>query len=396
MDVDMSVATERRQGDSNLVQKIVEVERANQNKSQFLAVASHDLRQPIHALGLYIAELRRKVSGVEQQHLLGQVERSVDALSTLIEALLDISQLDAGVIVPQKQVFDLSELFSRIAADFKMAAKIKNICLVVRPVIVYVYTDPVLLERILVNLVSNAVRYTRPFGSVLLGCRRRGQQVHIEVQDNGIGIPEDMHARIFCEFIQLNQDVVNCEKGLGLGLAIVDRLVKLLGHHIELRSAPYVGSLFTVKLALARKPLDVFSMQTDLLVDAELLSCKKILIVDGDLLVLDGTAMILSSWGYQVTAVTTLAAVQKRLAEGENWDLVISDYQLDRGATGLDVSETVRQHCGMPTPCILISGDTSAMVQKMADGAGLHLLHKPVKPAKLRSLVQYHLKEVTH
>lgn len=392
----MIVATERRQGDSSLAQRIVEVERANQDKSQFLAVASHDLRQPIHALGLYIAELRRRVSGVEQQHLVGQVERSVDALSTLIDSLLDISQLDAGAIVPRKQVCDLSGLFSRIAADFKMAAKIKNIRLVVRPVKAYVYTDPVLLERILVNLVSNAVRYTRPFGSVLLGCRRRGQQVHIEVRDNGVGIPEDMQTRIFREFIQLNHNLTNGEKGLGLGLAIVDRLVKLLGHRIELRSAPYVGSTFTVKLARALKPADVFVLPVDTLNDAELLCGKKVLIVDGDPLVLDGTAMILGSWGYKVTAVTTLAAVQKKLAEGARWDLLISDYQLGQGATGLDVSETVRQHGAAPTPCILISGDTSAMVQKMADGAGLHLLHKPVKPAKLRSLVQYHLKEVTH
>jgi CheY-like chemotaxis protein/two-component sensor histidine kinase len=392
----MIAATERRQGDSSLVQRIVEVERANQNKSQFLAVASHDLRQPIHALGLYIAELRRKVSGEEQQHLVGQVERSVDALSTLIDALLDISKLDAGAVVPQKQVCDLSELFSRIAADFKRAAKIKNIRLVVRPVSAYVYTDPVLLERILVNLVSNAVRYTRPFGCILLGARQRGQQIHIEVRDNGIGIPEGMQDHIFCEFIQLNHDVISGEKGLGLGLAIVDRLVKLLGHRIELRSAPCVGSLFTVKLARALKPVEVFSLPVDPLSDAELLSGKKVLIVDGDLLVLDGTALILGSWGYQVTALTTLAAVQKRLVEGESWDLVISDYQLDRGATGLDVSETVRQHCATLTPCILISGDTSVIVQKMADGAGHHLLHKPVKPAKLRSLVQYHLKEVTH
>jgi CheY-like chemotaxis protein len=340
--------------------------------------------------------LRRRVSGVEQQHLVGQVERSVDALSTLIDSLLDISQLDAGVIVPHKQVCELSELFSRIAADFKMAAKIKNIRLVVRPVKAYVYTDPVLLERILVNLVSNAVRYTRPFGSVLIGCRSRGQQIHIEVRDNGIGIPEDMQTRIFREFIQLNHNLNNGEKGLGLGLAIVDRLVKLLGHRIELRSAPYVGSIFTVKLARALKPAEVFAKQLDLITDADLLCGKKVLIVDGDQLVLDGTAMILGSWGYKVTAVTTLAAVQKKLAEGASWDLVISDYQLDRGATGLDVSETVRQHCVTPTPCILISGDTSVMVQKMADGAGLHLLHKPVKPAKLRSLVQYHLKEVTH
>jgi CheY-like chemotaxis protein len=379
-----------------LAQKILEVERANQDKSQFLAVASHDLRQPIHVMGLYIAELRRRVSGAEQQHLVGQVERSVDALSDLIDSLLDISQLDAGVIVPQKQVCDLSELFTRIAADFRMTAQIKNIRLVVRPAVAYVYTDPVLLERILVNLVSNALRYTRPFGSVLLGCRRRGQYLHVEVRDNGIGIPKDFQASIFREFVKVNPPLINEQKGLGLGLAIVERLVKLLGHRIELRSAPFEGSMFTLKLFRVLKPATVFASAEDMPVDGNLLYEKKVLIVDGDPHVLDGTAMILNSWGYQVTAVTMLDAVQKKLAEGERWDLVISDYQLGGDATGLDVSETVRLHLGLQTPCILISGDTSLIVKKKVDSAGLHLLHKPVKPAKLRSLVQYHLNEVTH
>ena len=391
----MIVATELRQANSSLARRIVEVERASQDKSQFLAVASHDLRQPIHVMGLYVAELRRRVSGVEQQHLVGQVERSVDALSALIDSLLDISQLDAGVIVPQNQVCDLSELLARIAADFKMAAKIKNIRLVVRTASVCVYTDPVLLERILVNLVSNAVRYTRPFGTVLLGCRRRGQHVHIEVRDNGIGISREFQASIFREFIKLNHPLINDHKGLGLGLAIVDRLVKLLGHTIELRSAPFEGSMFTLKLLRVLKPTALFAVPVDTLVDI-LLEGKKVLIVDSDPHVLDGTAMILNSWGYKVTAVTMLDAVQQRLAAGERWDLVISDYQLGGDATGLDVSKIVRLHLGVQTPCVLISGDTSLSVQKRVDSAGLYLLHKPVKPAKLRSLVQYHLNEVTH
>jgi DNA-binding response OmpR family regulator len=154
--------------------------------------------------------------------------------------------------------------------------------------------------------------------------------------------------------------------------------------------------MFTLKLLRMHMPAALFAVPVDTLADIELLDGKKVLIVDGDPHVLDGTAMILNSWGYKVTAVTMLDAVQQRLAAGERWDLVISDYQLGGDATGLDVSKTVRLHLGAQTPCILISGDTSLSVQKRVDGAGLYLLHKPVKPAKLRSLVQYHLNEVTH
>lgn len=384
----MIVMPERRQGDSSLARKIVEIERASQNKSQFLAVASHDLRQPVHALGLYIAELRRRVSGAEQQLLVGQVERSVEAMSTLLDALLDISKLDAGVVVPQKQVCELAPLLARLAADFKLAAHNKNIRLVVPETTACVYSDPLLLERILTNLLSNALRYTPPQGSVLVVCRRRKHQVLIEVRDNGIGIDAAGQSRIFREFIQLNQMVVDGDKGLGLGLAIVDRLVRLLGHGIALRSASGRGSTFTLKLPRSSMPADVFVLHEP---PADSPAGKKVLVVDSDALVLDGTATILDSWGYQVTALTSFEALQKCLEEGASWDLVISGYRLDQRATGLDVIKTVRLYSNRQTPCILISGDTRPEVQKQAERAGHQLLHKPVKPAKLRSLMQYYL-----
>jgi CheY-like chemotaxis protein/two-component sensor histidine kinase len=377
-----------------LREKKEQAERANHDKSRFLAVASHDLRQPIHALGLYVAELRRKISGEEQQHLVGQVERSVDAIASLINDLLDISRLDAGLVMPQKQACDVSELLDRITTTFQMQAQAKNIRLAVRPYHGRVISDPVLLERIVMNLVSNALRYTHPNGIVLIACRRRGDDLLIEVRDDGIGIDQACQANIFGEYVQLNPTQLDVQKGLGLGLAIVDRLVNLLDHKITLRSAPNKGSTFALRLALASEPADSVDGMAAMKIYSLPLAGKKLLIVDGDELVLDGTATLLSSWGCDVTAVHTLEAVQKMLMKGASWDLVISDYQVDGNATGLDVIQTVRLTLGALTPCIMISGDTRADILSQVRKAGHHFLNKPVKPAKLRSLVQFLFEEL--
>lgn len=379
-------------------------ERSSHDKSRFLAVASHDLRQPLHALGLYIAELRCKVFGEEQQHLVGQVEHSVEALSTLLNALLDISKLDAGAVVPQMQSCDVAALLERVASDYQMLASIKNIRLVVRPFAGYVTSDPVLLERVLMNLVSNAIRYTYPNGCVMIACRKRGKQLHIEVRDNGIGISKADQANIFREFFQLTQPQLDSSNGLGLGLAIVDRLVKLLGQRIELRSAPGKGAVFSLMVPLApetpvsgsadsNSPMAAESEQK---VDSSQLLGKSVLIVDDDALVLESTSTILASWGCSVSSASSLADVQKMLDDGVEWDLVISDYQLGVDVTGIDVISAVRLVRDKIIPCILISGDTSPAVLKLASVSGHHLLHKPVKPAKLRSLVLYLIEESTH
>ena len=377
-----------------LREKKEEAERASDNKSHFLAVASHDLRQPLHALGLYIAELQRKVSGAEQQHLVGRVEQSVEALSTLLNALLDISKLDAGTIVPQLQTCAVSVMLDRVAADYQMLAGIKNIRLVVRPCTEYVTSDPQLLERILMNLAGNAIRYTYPNGCVMIACRRRGNLLPIEVRDNGVGISEADQNNIFREFFQVPQQQTDTNKGLGLGLAIVDRLVKLFGYRLELRSAPGKGSVFALEVPLARR-LDKSSSAAQTLSgpDQELeespLTGKRLLVVDDDPMVLSGTASILASWGCIVSTAASLAQVEQFLRDGATWDFIISDYQLMNNENGIDVVAMVRQHHGRQIPCILISGDTSPTIVKLASVSGHPLLHKPVRPAKLRSLIIY-------
>ncbi len=376
-------------------------ERSSHDKSRFLAVASHDLRQPMHALGLYIAELRRKVFSEEQQHLVGQVEHSAEALATLLNALLDISKLDAGAVVPQMHPCDVAALLERVAASHRLSASSKNIRLAVRSCSGHVTSDPLLLERILMNLLSNAIRYTPVNGCVMIACRKRGKQLRIEVRDNGIGIAKADQANIFREFFQLTQPQLDAGKGLGLGLAIVDRLVNLLGHSLELRSAPGKGTVFALTVPLVADMAGNLSMDghsahaahSEPRIDCTPFIGKRLLVVDDDALVLASTASILASWGCSVSPASSLADVQKMLSGGAGWDLVISDYQLADDVTGIDVINAVRESLSETPPCILISGDTSPSVLKLASVSGLHLLHKPVRPAKLRSLVLYLIEE---
>lgn len=373
-----------------------EAEQANHEKSRFLAVASHDLRQPLHALGLYVAELQRKITSDEQRHLLVQVESSVEALSALMNALLDISKLDAGVVVPQQQTCSVKGIVEHVIADYRMLASIKNIQLAVRSCSWHVTSDPLLLERILTNLVSNAIRYTHPNGRVLVACRRRGRFLRIEIRDNGPGIPKLDQSNIFREFFQLNHPTLTDEKGLGLGLSIVERLVKLLDHRIELRSAPGKGSVFSLELPMAT-PVTNQDLTDDPDSNGDdgagndhlVLTSKRLLVVDDDEMVLSSTSGILTAWGGKVSTAASLEQVERLLQSGEKWDLIISDYQLEGGTNGIDVVTMVRQNLDVNIPCILISGDTSPTILKLASVGGYRLLHKPVRPAKLRSLVEY-------
>ena len=374
-----------------------EAELASNNKSHFLAVASHDLRQPLHALGLYISELQHRVSGTEQQRLVAQAERSVEALATLLNSLLDISKLDAGTIVPQLQTCSVSAMMERIAADYQMLAEAKNIHLIVRACTEYAISDPQLLDRILMNLLVNAIRYTNPNGRVMVACRRRGGSLRIEVRDNGAGISKSDQNKIFREFFQVTGSQADTKKGLGLGLAIVDRLVKLLGYRLELRSAPGKGSVFAIEVPLAQSPKMLthaaYTLSEPSMKSVEsLLTSKRLLIVDDDPIVLSSTASIFASWGCIVSTAASLAQVEQFLRDGKIWDFIVSDFQLGNNITGIDVVAAVRQHHARQIPCVLISGDTSPATLELICASGHHLMHKPVRPAKLKSLVTYLLK----
>jgi signal transduction histidine kinase/ActR/RegA family two-component response regulator len=376
---------------SQLLQKKDEAERANQAKSRFLAAASHDLRQPMHALSLFVAQLAQQAHPPGTRDLIRNIEASVDALDDLLHSLLDISKLDAGIMVPNVSVFPLDNLLERLGHDYGNTAREKGLRFRVVPSGVWVRSDPLLLERILLNLVANAVRYT-DHGAILIGCRRRGEHLRIEVRDSGIGIPQESQQVIFEEFVQLQNPERDRGKGLGLGLAIVDRLAWLLGHTVHLRSRPRRGSVFAVEVRIAR-PQEVGSAATQA-AGSNLLAGRSILVVDDDAMVRESLAGLLESWGCTVTtAESEDEVVDACPREGERPDLMVCDFRLREGLDGIALIDKLRNRCGCVLPTILVTGDTDAQVAQRAAEAGLPLLHKPVRPAKLRAAMQSALAE---
>jgi signal transduction histidine kinase len=381
------------QSHEELEQKIDERTRdlalANQAKSRFLAAASHDLRQPMHALGLFVAQLRGKPLLAEQRRLVDRIDASVSAIGALLDSLLDISRLDAGAVSPEIADFPVNSLLTRMEDEFMQTARGKGLRFRVVPSRVWVSSDPLLLERIVTNLVSNALRYTRR-GGVVVGCRRHGAKLRILVCDTGRGIPADEQQRIFEEFYQLSNPEHDRSQGLGLGLAIVDRLARLLSHHVEVRSKESTGSTFIVTVPRGT-PRE--ATQAARAVETGIPRGTLVALIDDDALVRDGMCGLLSDWGCEVAAAASAAeAVHGLAAYNRPPDLVVSDYQLRDGSTGIQAIGQLRATYSANLPAFLISGDTSSGVLRAAETEGLHLLTKPVTPLKLRSLLSQLLK----
>lgn len=370
-----------------------DAENANYDKTRFLAAASHDLRQPLHALGLFVGELNSKLTTPEQRKIAGKVEESVEALSNLLDALLDISKLDAGVVMPNVTVFAIGGVLGRIERDYMPLAERKGLSLRVIPSSAIVRSDPLLLERILANLISNAIRYTPVGGRVVLACRHRGGMLRIEVRDNGIGIPASEQDSIFREFVQLANKERDRSKGLGLGLAIIDRIARLLHHDIDLRSAPERGSVFAVTVPAIVLPAHEHlhaSMQPDAAENQRGnhgFAGLDVLVIDDNQLVRKSTQGVVESWGCRVSMASSLGEV-KDIHSKAHFDLVICDYRLPDG-DGVEMADWIKANFKHQPQFILISGDTSPDVLKLVNARGLQLLHKPVRPGKLRSLIQY-------
>jgi two-component system, sensor histidine kinase len=367
-------------------------EEANVAKSRFLAVASHDLRQPLHALGLFVQALQESSIAAHERHIVGNIRRSVDAMEELFEALLDISRLDAGVVRPRIETFGLASVFDRLSFEYGPVAKQKGLSLSVVKTSIYIRTDPSLLERIVRNLVSNAVRYTDR-GGLVLGCRRRGDSVRIEVWDTGRGIPVEKHREVFREFAQL--DCVDREqrKGLGLGLAIVDRLARLLGHAVELRSIPGKGSVFSVTLPRGREEDFIANTAVEYTTAFDLTGVL-ILVIDSEPAVCQAMEALLGKWNSDVITARTGAEMKEKLALLHRVpNLIISDYQPRTPATlggvpALTVIEMLRNEFNTEIPALLLTGDTGAeRTVRDQEVAGLPVLHKPLNPARLRTLI---------
>jgi CheY-like chemotaxis protein len=364
-----------------------QVAEASQNKSRFLANASHDLRQPIHALGLFVAQLRSHMTSAEGSRLIDCIDDAVTGINELFNALLDITKLDAGALTPSTVEFPVAELLRRIGSIFTAVAQEKRLSLRLVSSSAWVRSDPVLLERIVLNLVSNAVRYTTS-GGVVVGCRRRGVLLRIDVADSGPGIPEDQRLKIFGEFYRLADAVKTNQAGMGLGLAIVERLCALLDHAIEVTSTPGKGSCFSVIVPMAAPAAPSKSEQPQQ-VALDVARGKLVVVIDHDALVLKGMRGLLSNWGFRVaTAATPEAALTevKRLGREARPDLIISDYHLADGQSGITAIARLREVYGA-VPAFVMSGDTAPERLREARQSGHPLLHKPVQPITLRAMM---------
>lgn len=368
-----------------LLEKKDEAERGNRAKTRFLAAASHDLRQPMHALGLFVAELGQKPHAPDTRRLVEQIAISAETMENLLDSLLDISRLDVGALDRQIKPFPLQPLLERIEVDYRREAGLRGQRLRLRPTSLWVESDPLLLERILHNLISNALRYA-PGGTILVACRKRGRKVRIEVRDNGPGIAPEAQEAIFQEFVQLDNPERNRAKGLGLGLAIVRRLTDLLEHPLQLKSSPGRGSLFAIELPSAAPGILTDHHQP---APAQALARLRVVLVDDDELALASTTGLLESWGCQVNAADTGAALLATLRPGDEApDIIVCDYQIAGTGDGLQLIEQLRGHFARQIPAVILSGDTSPATATAIQQADIPLLHKPVRPAKLRALLQ--------
>jgi len=366
-------------------------ERANVARSRFFAAASHDLRQPMHALSLFVSALKARNRQPEVADLVGHIEDATASMEELFNALLDISRLDAGVIEARPVHFPLQPLLDELDNQFAPLAAEKGLRFRVRPCNESLYGDPLLLKRILINLLSNAIRHSDD-GGVLVGCRKSGDSLKIGVWDTGRGIPADQLPSIFEEFVQLHNPERDRRKGLGLGLAIVNRLALLLDHRLETRSQPGCGSCFSIEVPAG---------DPDLALPPSVPSAAGVLpedglvvLVDDDHAILHGMAELFDNWNVDLVAAPNAEDVLHWLAGLARMpDVIVSDYRLPGDNDGLEVIAQLRRHFGRDIAAIVITGDTAPETIQRIKQAGFPVLNKPLQPAKLRALLTHLLQQ---
>jgi signal transduction histidine kinase len=355
-----------------------EAENANAAKSKFLAAASHDLRQPIHAQGLFLDVLSHTEQTPHQQSLLASARAASEATSGLLNALLDFSRIEAGVVKPQQQQLRLQPLLNKIEAELAGLADAKNIVYRSRETHLAVQSDPMLLEMILNNLILNAIRYTK-HGGVLVACRRRGDLAVLEVWDTGMGIAPEHQQEIFREFHQLGNPERDRDKGLGLGLAIARGLARTLGHELSLVSVPQRGSVFRLALPIELGIPDISPVTLQSM--TRLLNAR-VLVIDDDQIVRESMLHLLRDWGCECDVAESIdeALVFARQHPPE---IIISDYRLRERRTGGEAIAAVRELLGTAIPALLVTGDTAPERLREAQASGIPILHKPVSAGML-------------
>ena len=379
---------ERAKIEEALRQAKAEAETANTSKTKFLAAASHDLLQPLNAARLFAAALLERPLGEKERELAGRIDGALRSVEALLATLLDISKFDAGAVSVERTNFEINELLSALEQEYGPIAREGGLEMRVIPCSAIVYSDAAMLARILRNFVSNAVRYT-PSGRILLGCRRNGRVLRIETWDTGLGIPETSLAEIFQEFRQLSSRQGR-EKGVGLGLAIVQRIARTLGHAIFVRSKPHAGSVFAVEIplglgaAIAKRRIRMDPMVPDTLAGS------LVAVIENDDVVSEGMRVLLQGWGCELlSGVEGNQIVAQAQAIGRSPQLLIADYHLDEGLTGIEAIETIRRAAGTAIPGIIITADRSPEILRLVRGKSHYLLNKPIRPAKLRALMSH-------
>ncbi|HEX4552596.1 MAG TPA: hybrid sensor histidine kinase/response regulator, partial [Xanthobacteraceae bacterium] len=368
-----------------LVRAKAAADEANVSKTRFLAAASHDILQPLNAARLYVTSLVERQSGGEVARLTGHVDASLEAVEEIIGALLDISRLDTGSLKPDIASFRIDELLRQLEVEFTPLAREKGLRLVFVPSSLTVRSDRRLLRRLLQNLVSNAVKYTKA-GRVLVGCRRRGRQLRVDVYDTGIGIPKSKQRIVFTEFHRLEQGA-KVARGLGLGLSIVERIGRVLDHKVRLDSAVERGSHFSVEVPLAPAAARPRNRSEPKTVDMRRLTGMAVLCIDNDPKILDGMKTLLGGWGCRVITATDLAAAAHALRDETSAPAgLLVDYHLDQG-DGIAVIADLRRRYGAGMPAILVTADRTAAVREAANAQDIQVLNKPIKPAALRALL---------
>jgi signal transduction histidine kinase/CheY-like chemotaxis protein len=358
-------------------------EEANAAKSRFLASASHDLRQPVHALGLFAGALRHEQLPPRAAELAAQIDGAVETLDKLFIALLDVSRLDAGVVNPEPRAIDAGAMLSRLAMEMRPVAEAKGIEVRTHAPAAWIRSDPILLERVVRNLMSNAVRYTSA-GSVLIAVRAAGRaEAAIEVWDTGPGIPDDQRERVFEEFYRPRERQGDGQGGLGLGLAIVRRLCRLMGHSLDLRSRPGHGSVFRIRVPITAAPTTADAPPAE----PQIAPGSRVWVIDDDPTIRVAMEALLGSWGHQVT---TGASSDDMLAhldrDPRSPHAILCDWRLE-SEDGVTAIRRLQAKFTAPVPAALITGDTDPERLREATASGLPLLHKPVARAPLRALI---------
>lgn len=360
-------------------------EAANRSKDKYLAAASHDLLQPLNAARLLISTLRERHLPDVEQVLVERTHQALEGAEDLLTDLLDISRLDQAAVKPDIALYRLDELFAPLVSEFQSVAAATGLNLRVHMGDYAIHTDLRLMTRILRNFLSNACRYTDD-GSILLGARRRGNALRIEVWDTGRGIPADRLDSIFLEFNQLDVGRAADRKGVGLGLAIVERIAKILDYRIQVHSLPGRGSMFSIEVPISHEiPLPI-SQAAPQPSTGNPLPGRRLLVLDNEVSILESMSALLGQWGCEVVTATDEATALAAL-QGQAPELILADYHLDHGVVGCEVVRHLREHFSRTIPAVIITADRTDQCRRSLQRLDAPLLNKPVKPGKLRAVL---------